>query len=164
MESEIKKYSASGPIFEPRPGWGGQLKSWLNTNWQWVLPTALLVILLLIIGSYLNRPSQQTADTANQTLSPTPFIDFMTISINKGDSKTLVARHALALYLTANPDINLSPEQKLHAENLLVAKVTADQLIAGAKLEFNPDNILIAITAAQKLTPSQLAKYRAYLK
>lgn len=163
MENEIKKYSASGPIFEPRPGWGGQLKTWSENNWRWVLPAILLVTLLSVMGHYLATPKQESVDSIT-TPSPTPFRDFMHITVNRGDSRTTLARRALMLYLTANPEISLSPEQKLHAENLLVAKIPADQMIAGTKLEFNPNDIVEAITAAEKLTPSQLAKYRLYLK
>jgi hypothetical protein len=159
MTPPDNKYPGSGPVFEAGPGWGKKLNEWFKKNFaKWILPVVgAVIIAAIILNLYKNNPGATATPTvANTNLISQP--------VQKGDSRTLVARHALAQYLQMNPDQSLTNGQKLFIEEVLRRKIDAKPLAVGTTIEFSVSDIESAISQAKQLAPSTLAKWEIYAK
>lgn len=81
----------------------------------------------------------------------------------KGEGITHLARRALKRYLTER-GINLTPEQKLYAEDYIQKKTGNYWLKLGEKLTFSQDLIEEAIQKAQSLSPEALKNLTKFVK
>ena len=79
----------------------------------------------------------------------------------KGDGITHLARRALKKYLREK-GINLTPEQKIYAEDYIQNKTGNHWLKIGEKLTFSQELIEEAVQKSQKLTPEQLENLSHY--
>lgn len=156
------KLIQSGPVFESGPGWGAKTKKWLNKYfYRVVLP--IIVIALLVYG-FKNRPKSNR----EIGLSPSPKItasqNVISQEVRKGDSRTLIARRALADYLQTATDVTLSAGQKVFVENKLSQLLANSALKVASNVEIKIDDIQAAITESQRLTKFQLQKWEEFAK
>ena len=162
MEQKLLRTNTSGPVFEAGPGWGTKTKNWFSKYLlKVILPVA--VVALLIYGfSTRNR-----GDHVDDLFNP-PSINETSATINqtvlKGDSLTLIARRALADYLSGNPDVFLTTGQKIFIENKLSQSLASQTLKVGAEVEINTTTILNLIDESKQLTKSQLDKWENYAR
>lgn len=81
----------------------------------------------------------------------------------RGDSKTTLARKALANYLEKNNDSSLTAEHKIYIEDYLrKQKTDVSGVAVGQKVEFSKDTIKNAIEKAKTLNDSQLNNLKKY--
>jgi hypothetical protein len=93
--------SLPGPIFRPRPGWGGQLNAWFRAN------GAMLLFRTIVVGASIWSTSfiinYHEAAAPAPTLSPAPIaLQAYTITARTGDTLTSVSIRALDEYLATS--------------------------------------------------------------
>jgi hypothetical protein len=80
-----------------------------------------------------------------------------------GDGMTHLARRALTHTLETNPDISLTAEQKVYAEDYLQKHVGGNQALhPGSTVEFSKEAVNQAIESAKSLNEAQLAHLKQY--
>ncbi len=79
----------------------------------------------------------------------------------KGDGITHLARRALKKYLKEK-GMNLTPEQKIYAEDYIQNKTGNHWLKIGERITFSKELIEEAVQKSQKLTPEQLENLSQY--
>jgi len=89
--------------------------------------------------------------------------DKIKIEVTRGDSRTLLARRALAEYLGAHPE-ELTKGQKIFIEDLLRRKLSTQKLTIGDIFEFSTADIETAIVQAKGLTQFQLNAWEEHAK
>lgn len=151
----------SGPEFEMRPGWGFKTGVWLRKYfWKTVAP---ILIILFIIYGLSNRNSSPDENTELiDSLLPT-VNEMISMTIKKGDSRTLLARNALVQYLADYPE-NLSGAQKLFIETTLSHNMPALPLKIGKSANFEINEIEILIVKSKNLSPAQLEKWELLIR
>jgi len=81
----------------------------------------------------------------------------------KGDSKTTLARTALASYLEKNPDSTLTAEHKIYIEDFLRKRVGYDgRVFVGTSIEFSKNLIQEGISKSKDLNQNQLNNLHKY--
>lgn len=157
-----EKYTASGPIFEAGPGWGGRLKKWskkyilggdciLCRSVRYIFIFGVMV--LVALWNKIDLPQQQIAQ--NTTV--------ITETIQPKDGKTHLARRILYQFLKENPGIKVTAAQKVFIETILKDKITSDSTNqVGGKVEMSYEEVQNAINQANLLTPLQLKKWEGY--
>jgi type IV secretory pathway VirB10-like protein len=80
----------------------------------------------------------------------------------RGDSKTVLARRALANYLEKNPDSALTKEHKIYIEDYLRKQTPSKGVAIGSSLEFSKDAIAKAIELSKNLSAKQLKNLEKY--
>lgn len=112
--------------------------------------------------------SNEKTETSKQVISSiassqeteTSFIE----TAVSGDSKTRLARKALANYLEKNPDSALSAEHKIYIEDYLRKQVKHDGGVRiGTSVEFSKDLIKSAIESSKTLNEKQLQNLHKYV-
>lgn len=154
----------NGPVFEAGPGWGGKVKAWFGKYFYKVI---LPVIVVALIGyGITNRNSGENNDTLSPLDTNLPSNSTATISqtVNKGDGKILVARRAIAQYLTENSDISMTAGQKVYLETVLAQTIDNSLFKNGETVNFSVNDILSQIEKARLLTPIQLDKWEVYAR
>lgn len=159
MSATEPKLISSGPVFEPEPGWGFSVKKWFKKYfWKIILP--IIVIIIAVVS--LAKKTEQTASPN----SPTPSLSLSTEIINeivkRGDSRTHLARRALADYLTSAPE-NLTAGQRVFIETKLRESVSSP-LTIGMTVKFQITEIQSAIGQAKQLSPTELKKWEIYAR
>ncbi len=82
----------------------------------------------------------------------------------KGDSKTKLARRALADYLEKNPDASITKEQKIYIEDYLRKNVSTEGGVKiGTTMEFSKSLIQDAISRSKDLNENQLNNLHKYV-
>lgn len=81
-------------------------------------------------------------------------------SVKPGDSKTSLARRALADYLAQHVTI-LTPGQKIFIETNLAGRLS-DSLTIGGQINFAVNEVLDLINQAQNLSTATLNKWQSY--
>jgi hypothetical protein len=157
----MESYMAPGPVFEPGPGWGGQLKKWskkyilggdcaLCRATRYVLVFG--VVVLIMAWPQLNQPTRLVGE--NQKIVET---------VQPKDGKTQLARRILARYLSQNANPKLSNGQKVFVETILKEKIP-DQAVKkiGSPVELSYDEIEKALGQAALLSSFQLKRWEAF--
>lgn len=81
----------------------------------------------------------------------------------RGDSRTKLARKALANFLEKNPDSGLTAEHKIYIEDYLRKKVQhSGGISVGTSMEFSKDLIKEAISKSKNLNENQLNNLHKY--
>jgi len=150
-----KDFAPKGPIFEIKPGWGGRLKKWIKNNYKRFL-TGILIGLIIATGIVL-------AIKQGRTPVKTQTATMITQVVAKGDSQTLIARKALAEYLSEFSNTSLTSGQKVFIEELLQKEIKG-KLVEGTKIEFKIEDIENLIEQSFNLLPSTLEKWEMYAK
>ncbi len=149
----------SGPVFEPGPGWGAKIKNWFKKYfYKAILP---IIIALLIIYGLTSR--EKSDFPVNTMASPSPSAESIVAQeVQRGDSRTTIARRALAEYLTTAIDDILTAGQKVFIENKLSQSLTGAILKIGTSIEIKTDDIKSVIEESKQLTQSQLQKWEEF--
>jgi hypothetical protein len=151
------------PIFTPRPGWGGKLKNWFKNNFYNVVIPLIAIFLVLVS---VHNLSNQYIEYANKEMGGNiAAISKPTIEkvAQRGQGISHLARQALEDYLKENPQIQLGLGEKIFIENYFANNVFQNKNIGlGEKVEFNKNDILIAIERARTLSPLQISEWEKY--
>lgn len=151
-------YTASGPIFEPGPGWGGKLKKWSKKyilGGDCTLCQATRYVLVFgIIFLAIAWPKFHVPPKIEEKSKITEIVQLK-------DGKTHLARRMLAKYLEQNPEIEITKAQKVFIETTLREKIVAE-LAVGNTVEIAVDEIKEAVEKSKLLSPFQLKKWEFY--
>jgi hypothetical protein len=115
-------------------------------------------------GKISQKPAGQAAPNsisaaASSQETETAFIQ----TAGSGDSRTVLARAALANYLEKNADSSLTAEHKIYIEDYLQKKVDfSGRVFIGTSVEFSKSLIQDAITQSKNLTENQLNNLHQY--
>mgnify|MGYP001589209612 CR=1 FL=1 len=163
-EHQQKLLKTGGPVFEFGPGWGAKTKKWfkkyvlaadcpLCRNTRYILIIGLVFIIFFgpRLELWMNPKKQAPAQAA-----------IIKVLVQKGDSKTKLARRALVDYLVKSPE-ELTGGQKIFIENILSRKITTGLKVNG-NIEFATEDIRSALNESKTLTPFQLQKWEEYSK
>ncbi len=155
-----------GPVFEFGPGWGAKVKKWIKkylfgghcTLCRATRYILLFGLMLLIFGgpqlkSLLDSKKQQALIDENK----------ITETVQSGDSKIKLARHALTDYLGKFSDTTITNGQRVFIETVLSQTIT-EELKPGILIKLDFENIKTLIEQSRLLTPSQLQKWEDYAK
>jgi len=147
-----------GPIFKPRPGWGGKLNNWLKNNFESkILPA--LAIAAIAVGSYAYLDKNTEAQpVVNNGKSET-----VEKSIQPGQSTTHVVRAIITDYLNKN-GFDLSAPQKVYMETYLVSRLERKIYKTGETLSLKTADLDQAIEKAKSLTSQQIQAWSRYVK
>src|SRR3989344_4397836 len=85
-----------------------------------------------------------------------------TLSAQRGEGVTHVARRALIQYLEDNPDASLTKEHKIYIEDYIQNRVGEDMLEIGDQVEISASLIQEAMASAKNLNDSQLRNLEQY--
>lgn len=154
-----------GPDFAPRPGWGGQLRSWLSTNtYTFVFRTVVLIAIILVARSvWLHAPAIDLALSPSPTTSPRESFGF-TIKANPGDGMTNLAARAVDLFVAVQSRIiRLDAAQHLFAVDTLARTTCWCSLKANQTVSFTNVDIMTAVDSALAMTPAQHAAWARLL-
>lgn len=152
----------SGPVFEPGPGWGAKTKNWFKKYfYKVILP--IIIVALVGYGLFTRQEDEEPTDIS---LSPTPVVNDEIIiqEVQRGDSRTTIARRALAEYLTTAIDDVPTAGQKVFIENKLSQSLTDTILKVGTSIEIKIDDVKSVIEESKQLTQSQLQKWEGFAK
>lgn len=142
---------SSGPVFDE--------KSTKSKPRYFLL---VIILLVLIVGGVLivkNRFWPRIDESKNH---PENILIYQLVE--RGDSYTLVSRHALAQYLKNYPDQTLTNGQKVFIEEKLRQTVKNVKLTVGLFVQFQIEDIQSAIQQSKELTPIQLEKWNEYAR
>lgn len=156
----------NGPVFEAGPGWGAKIKTWLGKYfYKVILP---IIIIALVAYGIIGRKSNNNNNTNNTNPLETNIFsnNSMAVSetVNKGDGKIIVARRALAQFLSDNTDITLTAGQKVYLETVLSQTIDSNSFTVGQTVSFPEQTILDHIDNAKNLKPGQLDKWEVYAR
>lgn len=166
---------------------------WLQDNLRVVLSIIIVLIIAGGIYSYSNRTTekiptddiqqvaQNETESANSvatsdkiestttkeksaTVAATQETETAIIeTAGKGDSKTVLARRALASYLEKNQDSTLTAEHKIYIEDYLRKKTSHQGGVRiGTSIEFSKNSIQEAIAKSKNLNEKQLTNLHKY--
>jgi hypothetical protein len=103
---------------------------------------------------------QETSSVASSQETENSFIE----TAVAGDSKTKLARKALANYLEKNPDSALTAEHKIYIEDYMRKHVQHnDRVTIGTSVEFSKDLIKSAVESSKSLNERQLQNLHQYV-
>jgi hypothetical protein len=161
-----QKFNLAGPVFKPRPGWGGQLKNWAKTTFELVPTIGILGLagVLLIVHLAARDLNLEAKPLANS-------VDLQEVKTNNSIAETAVegqgtihlARQALETFLK-DRSIQLVDEQKTYAEMELASIIGDPELQPGDTISFKLSDIANAINSAKQLTQDQLKQLEAFIK
>jgi FtsZ-interacting cell division protein ZipA len=103
-------------------------------------------------------PSEVKQATPESKETDSSFVE----TAGRGDSKTVLARRALANYLEKNPDSALTKEHKIYVEDYLRKQTPSKGVAIGSSLDFSKDSIVKAIELSKKLSDKQLKNLQKY--
>ncbi|MCC6934365.1 MAG: hypothetical protein IT406_01565 [Candidatus Yanofskybacteria bacterium] len=152
-----------GPLFTPRPGWGGKLRAWLTDHAYLLVFRVVLLVALLLIGRSLwharSLPSTSPAPT------PTPVIaQNIALTARPGDGLTDLAARAIDLLLASgSATIRLDAAQHLFAVDSLARAMGWRRLLLNEELLFKTSDITAAVLQALTLSPSRHAAWERLL-
>lgn len=154
-----------GPLFTPRPGWGGKLRVWLRANGVKTLATLIVVSASIGATSYIINRRDSVSVTP--TASPTPIaIPGYTITARTGDTLTSISTRALDDHLKASGE-QLDRIARLWAvdriTNALLTPYPA-RPTSGQVITIPTTVIEYGIAEATSLSPTQRKNLQKYLK
>jgi hypothetical protein len=158
---EQKPKLHNGPIFEAGPGWGGKLRKKINklSKKRGVMPVIIFLLFAVIWISFFKVINLKPTTTENKQASGTAKISETVLA---GDNQTKLARRALSDYLTKFSEIKLTNGQRIFIEETL--RRNLGPIEPGTNVELSYRDIQSAITQAQALSKSTLAKWEIYAK
>ena len=158
---------SGGPVFEFGPGWGAKTKKWFKkylfggdcalcrmTRYVLLFGALLLLFGGPQLGSFLGTEKENTE------LTKAVIVE----TVQRGDSKTRIARRAVSDYLNGNGELDLTPGQKVFIEANLVELLGNTTLQTGQIIEFKIEDIANLIHEAEQLSPATRQKWEDYAK
>ncbi|MCC6404875.1 MAG: hypothetical protein IT405_00625 [Candidatus Yanofskybacteria bacterium] len=153
-----------GPLFTPRPGWGGKLRIWFSEH-AYLLVFRLVVVcaLVLIVRSFWVARTPQEAERSPVPRAPVESVFVLTAQ--SGDGITTLAAHAIDLRLAAGPAaLRLDGAQHLFAVDSLARLAGWAPLSVGQEVRFESSDITTTILHALTLPPHQHAAWERVLR
>lgn len=160
-DANLAVLDLKGPIFKPRPGWGGRLNKrtakLLNSNRF----SLWLAVITFVLGFYsvLQYSQAQAAETfiiETVTVQPAGAARtsvYIEISAEPGQGSLQLARLALDEYLRAAPETILSLAQRAYVESYLARRI--------ALLRIKPDeNLVFDLALFQEAITKSLQFYK----
>ena len=120
-------FNLAGPVFKPRPGWGGQIKNWLTATFEPVPTIGILglVGVLLIVHLSVKDLNLETKSFAKSSVAQEVKTgNSISETAVKGQGAIHLARQALVTFLK-DRSIQISNEQQVYAE-MQLASMTGD--------------------------------------
>lgn len=159
-------FNLAGPVFKPRPGWGGQIKNWLKATFE-PIPTigilglaGVLLIVHLSVKDLNPEPKPFAKSSETQEIKTSNSISE---TATKGQGAIHLARQALATFIK-DRSIQLSNEQRVYAEMQLASLTGDPELNPGDTISFRLSDIANAINSTKQLSQDQLKKLEAFVK
>lgn len=161
-----------GPIFEPGPGWGERLSTWMKSSFTTkILPILAIIVIVLVVASLFGNQGNEvkiikiteensTSNNTGPTLSAVPFVMIEQI-VQPGDGYSLIARRAILDY-AERFNITLSNGQRMYIEDTLSKTVSTQPINIGSKIRFDTSDLETLAKQAQALTPQQLQIWENY--
>lgn len=146
------------PLFQPRPGWGGQLARWLRENaYIIVFRLVLLVAVVLIVGSLVRQNGSDTplvGENPFESNAPFPLDKPITLKAEYGEGVTNMAARALDLFILTRSDMGayLDGPRHLFAVDTLSREIGWRGVELGEKIWFPIDTIARIAREARELT------------
>lgn len=156
--------SLPGPLFTPRPGWGGQLNAWLRSHSNTFITTIILIAVIALTASILwNRLPARTASYESPRETPVAAsIDVLAIA---GDGVYSLSSRAIDLYCTVRePIIKLDSIEHIAAVTILTNDIGSRNLEPNDVLSFPVSDLQDAISSAQHLSSRQRAAWGKLLQ
>lgn len=148
------------PIFKSRPGWGGQLKAWMDNNlYQAIFRIVLLTVAVTITGAVIRSWDMSQQVRVSPTPSPLTAYQF---TVARNQSISGIARQAVAQYLVQT-SIVIDGAQMLYATDALAHQAGWKPVEVGSVFSFDISTIANIVTKAQALTPTQRAAWQRLL-
>ncbi|MEK7194899.1 MAG: hypothetical protein AAB667_01450 [Patescibacteria group bacterium] len=158
-------FNLAGPVFKPRPGWGGQLKNWIKSTFE-PMPTIGILGLVGVLAIVhmavkdLNLEAKPLAKSSeSQEVKTGNAISETAI---RGQGAIHLARQALETFLK-DRSIQLSDEQRVYAEMELASLTGDPELQPGDTISFKLSDIANAINSARQLSQDQLKQLLPYI-
>ena len=153
-----------GPLFTPRPGWGGKLSKWLGENlyifiFRLVVLAALFLIVFSLVSAWRTNPPLPSP-------TPEPLSQNWTFhtAASSGEGMTDLAAWAVDAYLTRHdPQVSLSAVEHIYTVDRLSRLVGWHRLEVGEEIEFDADDIASIIERAYSL-PAQRDAWARFLR
>jgi len=156
-----------GPIFESRPGWGGQLKNLVAHSWgrlMLILAIIFIICWIIILTINKNRSSLSYTPTAtNNTLPISSPRDMSTIeeTVAPGDSYSLVVRKIVTKYSTPL-SIPVTGGARLFVEYEIVKYTPRPDMTVGSIVSISRDVISQYFAKFETLTAYQKNQWERY--
>ena len=151
------------PMFKPRPGWGGKLRTWLHDNLYILMFRGLLLVAVGLVGLSLIRSwnaaplAQSPSPSGSSNLAQYEFI------AAHGVGLTHLAAKALDAYLIEQSS-TLDAPRHLFAVDALARQAGWHRLSVGEKIVFDITALAQAVTSAQSLTKTQYSAWQRLLR
>jgi hypothetical protein len=153
--------NSNGPVFESGPGWGARLNAWTRKNLWYVIPGAVIVLILIVVLASSESNTDVTA-SITPSASPTQSGISTTTIVLAGDNHTYVARRAIfAMLLTGAP---ASKGAQMYTETILTQRHQTEKLTVGTPYTHSSQEILTLFSEYEKLTAKQKASWEALAK
>lgn len=154
-----------GPVFESKPGWGGQLSAWFTKNKFYTIPGTVIIALLIIwaAGSGLKSSDDLLATSLTPSITTTPTPVGSSITVLKGDNYTLVARRLVTSVVQIKSSI-ITLGQRLYAETIVASQIKKQPLTVGGTITFQDAQIDKILSDYNLLYSNQKAKWESWAK
>ncbi len=150
-----------GPLFAPRPGWGGQLRAWLQGDGSLALFRLLVFAAAVLIISSLAH-SLRAPHVAQIMPSPSATGTSYAFIAAAGQSMTHLVTLALTAYVTQQ-HIALDSAERLCAITTLTQTKT-HPLVVGEQVIFSSDTLAQAVITAKTLTSLQHSAWQRLVR
>ncbi len=156
--------SLPGPLFTPRPGWGGQLHTWLRSHSNTLITTIILIAIIALTASILWDRLPARTDSY-ETPRETPVAASIDVLALPGDGVYSLSSRAIDLYCaSSDPIIKLDGIERVAAASALANEIGSRNLEPNDVLSFPVSNLQDAISSAQHLSPRQRAAWGKLLQ
>jgi len=153
-----------GPMFRPRPGWGGRLRGWLSGNvYVVVFRLLLLAAAALVVASLVGRHEPETA-FPSPTASPFAYDTYYQVAL-AGEGMTHLAAKTVDDYSHDQiPPLTLDAVQHLFAVDALARLAGWKRMELGDGVSFRTAVVADVVATAQSLTPAQRTAWSRLLQ
>lgn len=114
-----------------------------------------------IVAPKSGTPLSSNEVSQEKPSAPAPVREAITEVAQKGEGVTHLARRAVAEYLKQH-EMQLSPEQRVYAEDYARKAVGAGRLVPAEELSFSQDLLKDAVSLAQALSTTQIQHLHTY--
>ncbi len=173
-----------GPVFEPKPGWGGKFSNWWKKNFIKVALPIIIAAVIVAVTIFLRTRQEPEQESKTQVPGATDQIrteeqviveeitteegrveSIYRAAAQKGEGTTHLARKALKEYLKENSSAGegLRAEHKIYIEDYLKDQHGERFLEIGEELEFSSNDITQAVEMAKSLSENQLSNLSQFV-
>ena len=150
------------PVFNAEPGWGGMLA---NAFKQYFYSSILPILVIITVLFSIHTLSNKYTEYANIQMSISiGAVSKPTISIvaETGQGISHLAKRALENYLMNNPAPDMDSGRKAYVINYVSNLYRDIPVISGKSVEFQKDDMILAIQKSKELKDYQLEGWAKY--